>query len=314
MTDTEKEDRKKRDTHEGNAHGRDAPQGDAPQGNKEIVHVRGITKRYPGGTLALTDVDLTIRGGDRFVLLGPNGAGKSTLVRILCSLSQANRGEYTVCGIDPRRETQKLMRAIGVVTQDNDLDPQASPAELLCFQGRLFGMDRVESTARARELIDTLDLGDHADKRVDALSGGNKRKLHCALALVHRPRLLFLDEPTVGMDPEVRSRFWESIREVNREEGTTLFLTTQYLEEAERHADQLALLRNGRIAYRGTVESFLQESRKLAEYPVVHAHDKADRNCSADELREAIRRVSLEEGYLAYLNNTEIKEVTHAAR
>lgn len=257
----------------------------------EIVRVRGIAKRYPGGTLALEKVDLTIHAGDRFVLLGPNGAGKSTLVRILTSLSRPDTGDCTVCGLDPFRQTRELMRSIGVVTQDNDLDPHATAEELLRFQARLFGMDRIESAARAQGLMHAMDLGDHAGKRVQALSGGNKRKLHCALALVHRPRVLFLDEPTVGMDPEVRARFWESIRRVNQEDGTTLFLTTQYLEEAERHADQLALLRNGRIAYRGTVASFVENSRM-----------------------PAAGRTSLEEGYLAYLTNADTTEVNHAAR
>lgn len=250
---------------------------------EEIVLARGVSKSYPGGTVALKDVDLTIQKGDRFVLLGPNGAGKSTLVRILSSLSRADSGECHVCGMDPHKDARKLMEEIGVVTQDNDLDPHATGEELLRFQGRLFGLDRSAASSRAQELITAMDLTDHARKRVNTLSGGNKRKLHCALALVHRPRLLFLDEPTVGMDPEVRARFWESIRHINRNEGTTLVLTTQYLEEAERHADQLALLRDGRIAWRGTVTSFIQESHGAG-------------------------RASLEEGYLAYL-----KEVHNAA-
>lgn len=255
----------------------------------EIVRAQGIAKGYPGGTCALEGVDLVIHRGDRFVLLGPNGAGKSTLIRILSSLSRADSGEYRVCGLDPRHDEQKLMERIGVVTQENDLDPHATGEELIRFQGRLFGLDRRTSANRARELIESFDLGEHAGKSVKALSGGNKRKLHCALALVHRPPLLFLDEPTVGMDPEVRARFWESIRRINRDDFTTLVLTTQYLEEADRHADQLALLRDGRIAYRGTPASFLEL-------------------CDGSG-RGTIGRPSLEEGYLAYL-----EEVDHAAR
>ncbi len=250
-----------------------------------IVRARGISKEYPSGVRALEEVDLTIREGERFVLLGPNGAGKSTLVRIISSLSRPDLGRCDVCGMDPQRDARRLMERIGVVTQDNDLDPQATGRELLRFQGRLFGLDRNESGARAEELIEALDLTDHADKRVETLSGGNKRKLHCALALVHRPRLLFLDEPTVGMDPEVRARFWGFIRRLNRDEGITLVLTTQYLEEAERHAEEMALLRNGRIVYRGSVETFIGE-RHIAEG----------------------NRRSLEEGYLAYL-----QEAGHAA-
>lgn len=250
-----------------------------------IVRARGISKQYPGGVLALDTVDLDIFAGDRFVLLGPNGAGKSTLVRILASLSRADSGEYTVCGLDPRSEERSLMRTIGVVTQGNDLDPSGTTEELLRFQCRLFDMSRSEGTNRAQELIEAMDLGDHARKRVETLSGGNKRKLHCALALVHRPRLLFLDEPTVGMDPEVRARFWDQILRINRNEGTTVILTTQYLEEAERNAEQLALIRNGRVAYRGTVRSFVMESSKK----------------KVTEVRDP-DRISLEEGYLAYLS------------
>lgn len=258
----------------------------------EIVRARGITKRYPRSAHALDGVDLGIMQGDRFVLLGPNGAGKSTLIRILTSLSRADGGECRVCGLDPERDQRNLMEQIGVVTQENDLDPHATPKELLQFQGRLFGMSRSASAIRAQDLIALLDLGDHAGKRVKELSGGNKRKLHCALALVHRPRLLFLDEPTVGMDPEVRSRFWESIRRINREEQTTLVLTTQYLDEAERHADQLALLQNGRITFRGT--------------PTEFARQFGGASLGADD--ETTGRPSLEAQYLAYL-----KEETHAA-
>ena len=232
-----------------------------------------------------------IEPGDRFVLLGPNGAGKSTLVRVLSSLSRADKGACSVCGLDPVRDARQLMGVIGVVTQDNDLDPQASAKELLSFQCRLFGLSRRRSVARADELIDAMDLGEHAGKRVSALSGGNKRKLHCSLALVHRPRLLFLDEPTVGMDPEVRARFWESIRRINRDESTTLVLTTQYLEEAERHADQMALLYNGKIAYRGTVTSFVSGSGAKTE-----AKETFD-----GAFIPTVGRTSLEDGYLAYL-------------
>lgn len=274
---------------------------------REIVSARGISKCYPGGVTALDGVDLTIAGGDRFVLLGPNGAGKSTLVRILCSLSRVDAGRCTVCGIDPERDARRLMSSVGLVTQENDLDPEASPEDLLRFQCRLFGMDRRQSGVRASTLIEMLDLGDHAAKRVRELSGGNKRKLHCALALVHQPRILFLDEPTVGMDPEVRARFWEVIRGVNREEGTTLFLTTQYLEEADRHADQLAMLRDGRIQYRGTVAEF-----KAGVPGTASATSAPGAFVPPDPTQ------SLEAGYLAYLadrstqNPTqEMQEITH---
>jgi ABC-2 type transport system ATP-binding protein len=245
-----------------------------------VIEARGIVKQYPKGARALDGVDLSVPEGSRFVLLGPNGAGKSTLVRILCTLSRPDEGAMTICGLDPEKKGRELMRLIGVAGQENDLDPEERVKEHLLFQGSLFGLGRQERQSRTEELIDSFRLGEHALKKVKELSGGNKRKLHCALSLVHRPKLLFLDEPTVGMDPEIRHQFWESLRRVNREEGMTLFLTTQYLEEADRHADELALLDRGKICYRGTVDSF----KSLAEESGVK---------------------SLEEGYLHYLKEVE---------
>lgn len=250
-----------------------------------ILRAEGITKRYRNGTAALRSVTLGIEEGSRFVLLGPNGAGKSTLVRILSSLSRPDEGSCEVCGIDPSEADRNLLRLIGVATQENDLDPEATVLELLLFQGKLFGMDKAGRTRRAEELIEVFSLAGHAAKRVRELSGGNKRKVHCALALLHRPRLLFLDEPTVGMDPEVRGQFWESIREINKKEGMTLFLTTQYLEEADRHAERMALLHEGRVRFEGSVERF-------------------------KELTPGGRSVSLEEGYLSYIKDMEVE---HAA-
>lgn len=226
-----------------------------------IIEARGLIKSYPRGARALDSVDLRVTEGSRFVLLGPNGAGKSTLVRVLSTLSRPDRGTRTLCGHHPEKDLPQVMRLIGVVGQENDLDPEGRVEEMLCFQGALFAMGRAERMDRARELIGEFGLAEHRGKRVRELSGGNKRKLHCALAMVHRPKLLFLDEPTVGMDPEVRSRFWEAIRRSNREEGMTLFLTTQYLEEADRHAEEMALLIEGRVRFRGSVQRFKELTR-----------------------------------------------------
>ena len=216
----------------------------------------GIVKHFPKGVKALDGLDLFVSEGSRFVLLGPNGAGKSTLVRILCTLSRPDKGTMRICGLDPDKKQRDLMRLIGVAGQENDLDPEEKTEDHLLFQGALFGLGRQLRRRRAEELIDIFCLDEHAGKKVKELSGGNRRKLHCALSMVHSPKLLFLDEPTVGMDPEIRHQFWESLRKVNREDGTTLFLTTQYLEEADRHAEEMALLIRGNICRRGTVKSF----------------------------------------------------------
>lgn len=261
-----------------------------------VVEARGVRKRYPGGTEALRCVELEVARGSRFVLLGPNGAGKSTLVRIISTLSRAEAGEVRICSLDPRQELRKVMELIGLAGQENDLDPEGRCAELLEFQGALFGMGKALRRERAEELIELFTLGEHRDKRVKELSGGNKRKLHCALAVVHRPKILFLDEPTVGMDPEVRSRFWESLRRMGRDEGMTLFLTTQYLEEADRHADEMALIAGGRIRYRGTVSAFKELAFGGSTGEVeLSGRVERDRNNGSGE-------GSLEDGYLRYLS------------
>lgn len=233
--------------------------------------------------LALDKVDLEIPEGSRFALLGPNGAGKSTLTKVLCTLTEADSGEVLVAGHDLRREKVAVRRSIGVALQEVTLDLNATPRELLAFHARLFGTSGNEALTIAEGLLERFELQQEAQKRVGTLSGGNQRRVHVALALVHQPSILFLDEPTVGMDPEGRELFWREIRRLNQNEGCTLFLTTQYLEEAERHADQLAIIANGRIAYRGDLESF----NAISEFH------------------------SLEERYLAFIRSTKEKEVVH---
>ena len=220
------------------------------------IEITAVRKRYPGGTDALQGIDLALPRGTRFALLGPNGAGKSTLVRILTSLSRPDAGSVQVCGLNPSRSTAALMRLIGVANQENDLDPDETVYLHLQFQGRLFGMPAPQAEGRAWDLIELFKLEEYSGKKVRELSGGNARRLHCALALVHRPRLLFLDEPTVGMDPEIRAAFWQAIRKINTDEQMTLFLTTQYLDEAEQHTEHMALLREGSICYEGSISGF----------------------------------------------------------
>lgn len=153
----------------------------------------------------------------------------------------------------------KMLRIIGVASQDNEIDPTEKVEELLVFQGRLFGMNKSEATNRANELIQLFELEKERDKKASALSGGNKRRLHCALALVHRPKILFLDEPTVGMDPVARANFWEIISQLNKDEAVTVFLTTQYLEEADKYATEMALIVDGLIRYSGTIINFKRQ-------------------------------------------------------
>lgn len=222
-----------------------------------IIEVRGVSRTYRKGPTALRNVDLDAVEGSRLALLGVNGAGKSTLIRILCTLSRADSGSVRVDGYAADAGAPALRRLIGVALQDAQLDPEESPRSQLSFQGRLYGMSARAAAARSEELLARFSLAGVADRKAKELSGGNRRRLHVAMALVHGPRILFLDEPTVGMDPGIRSEFWSEIRRLNGEEGMTVLFSTQYLAEAEHHAQELAVIDSGSVAYRGTMGDFL---------------------------------------------------------
>lgn len=220
------------------------------------ISVQQLFKKYPNGTEALKGVSLEIPKGQFFTLLGPNGAGKSTLVKILTTLISKDSGNFQISGINPEQNPSTIQKIIGVASQDNEIDPTETLENLLVFQGRLFGLTKLEATKRADVLIELFQLSTERGKKANMLSGGNKRRLHCALALVHRPQILFLDEPTVGMDPVARANFWEVITKLNRQEGVTVFLTTQYLDEADKHATEMALIVEGEISYSGSIAGF----------------------------------------------------------
>ncbi len=227
----------------------------------EIV-VSNLVKSYSNGTEALKGTDLRVKKGEFFTLLGPNGAGKSTLIKVLTTLLDEDSGRFTINGINPEQEKAKIQTCIGVASQENEIDPNENVENLLIFQGRLFGLSSSEAKSRAEELIGSFQLAEYRTKKSETLSGGNKRRLHCALALVHRPQVLFLDEPTVGMDPLARANFWEVINRLNKNEGTTIFLTTQYLDEADKNANAMAFILNGKIEYSGTISEFKNKVSK----------------------------------------------------
>ncbi len=220
------------------------------------IKIHKLFKKYPNGTEALKGISLEIQKGQFFTLLGPNGAGKSTLVKIMTTLICKDSGGFSIAGINPETNQSEIQKRIGVASQDNEIDPTERVENLLVFQGRLFALSKTKATKRANELIQLFKLEKERNKKVSALSGGNKRRLHCALALVHRPQILFLDEPTVGMDPVARANFWEVITQLNTKESVTVFLTTQYLDEADKHASEMALIVAGEIRYSGTIIGF----------------------------------------------------------
>jgi ABC-2 type transport system ATP-binding protein len=200
---------------------------------------------------AVRGVDLEVRSAEIFGFLGPNGAGKSTTVRMLTTLLTITAGRAEVAGADIERDPDEARRRIGVALQEAGLDPRQTGRELLVLHGRLFGLDKYRATERARELLELVELTDAADRLIKGYSGGMQRRLDLAAALVHEPEVLFLDEPTTGLDPASRLTVWEELRRINRR-GTTVFLTTQYLEEADQLCDRLAIIDGGRIVRAGT--------------------------------------------------------------
>jgi ABC-2 type transport system ATP-binding protein len=220
------------------------------------IKITNLSKKYPNGTEALKGINLQIEQGQFFALLGPNGAGKSTLVRILTNLIRKDSGVFSIGGINPESHPTQIQKHIGVALQENELDPTETVAYLLQFQGQLFGMHQKQAQTRANELINLFQLDTEQNKKAGTLSGGNKRRLHCALALVHKPKVLFLDEPTVGMDPVARHTFWSVISGLNANKKVTVLLTTQYLEEADKYATQMAMITDGSLQYTGDVSRF----------------------------------------------------------
>jgi ABC-2 type transport system ATP-binding protein len=215
-----------------------------------IIDAHGIQKSY-GTTTVLTGVDLTVRRGTVFALLGPNGAGKSTLVRILSTLTRADAGTATIAGVDLNADPDGVKEAISLTGQHAAVDERLTGRENLRMIGRLRRLDRRSADARSTRLIADFDLTDVADRRVRTYSIGTKRKLDLALSLLTRPPLIFLDEPTTGLDPRSREALWTLIRRL-MDDGVTIFLTTQYLEEADRLADHIAVLSAGRIVAEGS--------------------------------------------------------------
>ncbi len=238
------------------------------------VQAEALVKHYPsrGGDIeAVRGVDLRVEAGEVFGFLGPNGAGKSTTVKMLTTLLSITAGVARVSGVDVASDPDGVRRRIGVALQEAGLDARQSGRELLVLQGRLFGLSTPEAGTRAQELLALVELEDAADRRIKGYSGGMKRRLDLASALVHRPEVLFLDEPTTGLDPASRLTIWDEVRRIN-DRGTTVFLTTQYLEEADRLCDRLAIIDGGRIVSEGTPEQLkreLRERRGLAEDPTL---------------------------------------------
>jgi ABC-2 type transport system ATP-binding protein len=227
----------------------------------DAIVVDGLEKTYGKTTRALDGIGFSVAEGEVFGLLGPNGAGKSTTVRILTTLTKADAGTATVAGHDVRAQAGAVRRAIGYVPQASGVDREATGRENLLLQGRLQGMRGADLESRAAELLDVFGLADKANALVKTYSGGMKRRLDVAMGLVHRPRVLFLDEPTTGLDPEARAAMWEELERLAAGERLTILLTTHYLEEADRLASRVAIVSRGKVVVDGSPEELKRALR-----------------------------------------------------
>lgn len=215
------------------------------------VQTSGLVRRF-GPTVAVDGLDLCVNRGEIYGFLGPNGAGKSTVVRILCTLLRPSAGTASVAGYDVADDPQSVRVRIGVALQEAALDDRQTGRELLTLQGRLYGLSAAQVRTRLGEVLDLVDIGAAIDGRIGSYSGGMKRRLDLAAALVHDPEILFLDEPTTGLDPHSRAAVWSEVARLNRELGVTIFLTTQYLDEADALADRVGIIASGRLVTEGS--------------------------------------------------------------
>jgi ABC-2 type transport system ATP-binding protein len=217
----------------------------------QAIYTQALVRDFDG-VRAVDGVDLRIPAGEIYGFLGPNGAGKSTTVKMLCTLLAPSGGQARVAGYDVATQPGQVRLRIGVALQDAALDPKQTGSELLRLQGRLYGLSRRDTNRRVEELAELIDLVDFVDRLIGTYSGGMKRRLDLAAALIHNPDILFLDEPTTGLDPVSRVQVWSEVRRLNQQLGMTIFLTTQYLEEADELCDRVGIIHDGRIVAEGT--------------------------------------------------------------
>ncbi len=240
-----------------------------------VVKATNLTKTY-GKQTAVNGIDFEVRQGETFGLLGPNGAGKSTTMRMIACRSPLTSGELLVEGLDVRTQGRQIRALIGVVPQDNNLDPDLNVIKNLIVYASYYRMTKKQAAARADELLQFIGMSERADAKVDHLSGGMKRRLMIARALLHEPRLLVLDEPTTGLDPQVRQEIWQKLEELRRVSGVTILLSTHYMDEAEKLCERLVVIDRGQILATGTprdlvlakVSRYALEVRDVGDLPL----------------------------------------------
>jgi ABC-2 type transport system ATP-binding protein len=225
-----------------------------------MIEVKNLTKKFNGLT-AVDNISFNVKKGEIFAFLGPNGAGKTTTIKILTTLLNPTSGKISLNGNDPTKDQDEVRRSFGIVFQDQSLDDELTAYENMEFHGILYKVPKEIRRKRIEQLIRFVELWDRKDELVKKFSGGMKRRLEVARGLIHHPKMLFLDEPTLGLDPQTRSHLWAYIKKLNKEEGMTIFFTTHYMEEAERVAQKIAIIDNGKIITQGTPEELKQNTK-----------------------------------------------------
>lgn len=225
-----------------------------------IITVKNLTKKF-NGFIAVNNLSFKVKKGEIFAFLGPNGAGKTTTIKMLTTLLRPTAGKILIDGRDPTTEQNKVRQSFGIVFQDSSLDDELTAWENMNFHGVLYQVPRKDRVKRIKQLLDIVDLWERRDSLVKTYSGGMRRRLEIARALLHHPKIFFMDEPTLGLDPQTRNRIWQHIHELNEKYQTTIFFTTHYMDEAEKMANYIAIIDNGRIASTGKVDELISETK-----------------------------------------------------
>lgn len=274
----------------------------------DIIKVNNLVEIYDDGTKAIDDITFNVIEGEFFGFLGPNGAGKSTTIKILTTLLRKTSGSVKIAGFDVDKDAGEIRKIIGVQNQETVVDADLTGRENLRFQGHFQQMQSGLLRERVDELLKLMDLQDVADKRAGNYSGGMKKRLDLASILVHKPKLLFLDEPTTGLDPQSRAAIWKYLEKLNKEENITIFLTTQYMEEADRLCRQLSIIDNGKIVIRGSpIELKRQVGADSIKLSFKNDKSKEETNSKAKKILNTIQGVSniidSDEGLTIYAKN-----------
>ncbi len=253
-----------------------------------IIDVQNLTKTF-GKVTAVNDISFSVADGEIFAFLGPNGAGKSTTIKMLTTLLQPTSGKMTVNGFDPARDSDAVRRSFGIVFQDPSLDDELTAYENMDFHGILYRVPGKLRRSRIKQLLQLVELWDRRNNLVKTFSGGMKRRLEIARGFLHHPKIIFLDEPTLGLDPQTRNSMWNYVGELNKSEKITVFFTTHYMEEAARVAQRIAIIDHGKIVIEGTDASIKQEtgteSLEQAFLKLTGTTIREEEGSSADQLR-----------------------------